>query len=67
MPDLPTVPVTDAQAARVLAAFGTVAKYRLWLRAKVTEAVRDREREALIQSKNAEITAGLTAIDGFGV
>lgn len=67
MPDLPTVTITDTQAARVLAAFGTIAKYRAWLRAQVTDAVRERERAALIAAKNAEITSGLTAIDSFGV
>ena len=67
MPDLPTVTVTDVQAARILAVFGTVTKYRTWLRGKVADEVRLRERDALIASKNREINDGLAAIDSSAV
>lgn len=32
MPTLPTITVTDAQAQRILATFGTATRYRNWLR-----------------------------------
>lgn len=39
MPDLPTLTVTQAQADRCLAAYGTVENYRAWLRAQVRRYV----------------------------
>lgn len=43
MPDLPTLTVTQAQADRMIAAWGTAAAYRQWLRSKIVEYVIDYE------------------------
>lgn len=39
MPDLPTINVTQAQADRMLAAFGSVPKYKEWLRQQIVNHV----------------------------
>lgn len=39
MPDLPTLTVTQAQADRMLAAYGSVANYRQWLKEQIIEHV----------------------------
>jgi hypothetical protein len=39
MPDLPTITVTQAQADRMLAAYGSVANYRLWLKTTIIQYV----------------------------
>jgi hypothetical protein len=44
MPDLPTLTVTDAQAKRLLAAFGGVPQYKAWLRQRLVEVVQQYER-----------------------
>lgn len=47
MPDLPTLTVTQEQADRMLAAFGTVANYRTWLRNNIVSYVQAKELNAL--------------------
>lgn len=43
MPNLPTLTVTDAQASRITAAFGSVTAYKQWLKEKIIEHVLDFE------------------------
>jgi hypothetical protein len=66
MPTLPTFNVTDAQATRITAAFGSVANYKEWLRQSIIDAVFDYERRQMqttfdseIQNKRTEITNDL--------
>lgn len=58
MPQLPTLTVTDAQAARMLAAYGTVDAYKAWLIEQIIGHVLDHEQkrmatEALEQQRTA--------------
>lgn len=46
MPQLPTLTVTDAQATRLLAAFGTSAAYKEWLKNRLIEYVVEAEAMA---------------------
>lgn len=39
MPELPTLTVSDAQAARLMAAFGSVVDYKAWLRRQLVDHV----------------------------
>lgn len=55
MPDLPTLTVTDAQANRMLAAYGSVANYKLWLREKIIEHVLNEEEKQLAQQFSEDI------------
>lgn len=57
MPDLPTLNVTPAQADRLLAAFGSVAKYREWLRKALQDYVIVSERERLRAGLEEDIVA----------
>ena len=43
MPNLPTIFVTDAQADRLLAAFGSVENYKAWLKATLIDYVVEHE------------------------
>jgi hypothetical protein len=43
MPDLPTLTVTDAQAARLLTVFGSAQAYRDWLKATIIHEMALRE------------------------
>lgn len=43
MPTLPTLTVTQAQADRLLAAFGSVANYKEWLKQNLIQYVIDYE------------------------
>ena len=43
MPQLPTLTVTDAQAQRMLAAYGSVDNYLEWLRSQIIEFVVSQE------------------------
>lgn len=45
MPTLPTIDVTQAQADRLLAAFGSVAEYKAWLRQALVARVSFSESE----------------------
>jgi hypothetical protein len=62
MPDLPTIQVTQTQADRILAAFGTVTNYKTWLKNTVRDAVINHELEEIrtqaeadLQTRQAEI------------
>ena len=46
MPQLPTLTVTDVQAARIIAAFGTVEAYKEWLKERLINHVLDVEDQA---------------------
>lgn len=54
MPTLPTLTVTDAQAQRITAAFGSVANYKAWLKSQVIEYVLHYEERQFDQSYMAE-------------
>ncbi len=65
MPDLPTFTVTTAQATRLLAVFGSPAKYKAWLREQIKrEVVAHESREAADVAAAAAraIDADVTAI-----
>jgi hypothetical protein len=65
MPSLPTIDdLTAAQATRVLAAYGSVAEYRVWLRAKVIEHVQKTELRALRATNRAAEAAAAEAVQG---
>lgn len=53
MPDLPTLTVSQAQATRLLEAFGTTAQYKDWLKTQITAHV--------LQYENAKIEAATAA------
>lgn len=60
MPTLPTLTVTDAQATRLLAAFGSVENYKAWLKealiARVVEhEAREVEQNAAIARENNRV------------
>lgn len=57
MPALPTLTLTDAQAERCLAAYGSVAAYRAWLRDAVRDHVLAVERQALTSGPRARLLA----------
>jgi uncharacterized NAD(P)/FAD-binding protein YdhS len=66
MPALPTFTVTDAQAQRLLAAFGSVDNYKAWLKEQLVRYVvdheinQDREEfEASVRIKRTEIEGSL--------
>lgn len=62
MPTLPTFDVTDEQAARLMAAFGTPAAYKAWLRRQIVDAVKRIEgRQRAQQVKDFE--ASLPPLD----
>lgn len=63
MPDLPTITVTDAQAVRCLAAWGSVAAYKSWLQGQVVDYVKGAERAAALADVLAAQQAALAAID----
>lgn len=49
MPNLPTLTVTDAQADRMLAAWGTIDHYKAWLQQQIIEFVIEAERRVANQ------------------
>ena len=59
MPTMPTIDVTQAQADRALAAYGSVANYKRWLADSVREYVVTKERAAINlrheQARQAEV------------
>lgn len=63
MPDLPTLTVTDPQAARCLAAWGSVAAYKAWLAGQVAGYVRATERATVLAGAQDAALAALAAID----
>lgn len=63
MPDLPTLTITDAQADRCLAAWGSVAAYREWLADAVRRYVRTSERAAVLEPLQQQLRDALAALD----
>lgn len=55
MPDLPTLTVTQAQADRMLAVFGTVEAYREWLRESIINHVLAEEEQVRVEQFHAEL------------
>lgn len=62
MPALPTVTVSDAQAARCLAAWGSVAAYKEWLRGSVRDYVLAAERVRVLGPLQQQMQAALAAL-----
>jgi hypothetical protein len=63
MPNLPTLTVTQAQADRLLAAFGSAANYKAWLRETVILYVTQKEAQTSVNSvyqKQSDDAAQLT-------
>jgi hypothetical protein len=54
MPNMPTFQVTDAQAQRILAAYGDADAYRAWLKRAIREHVIAHEGRVLDDQHNAE-------------
>lgn len=54
MPDLPTLTVTQEQADRMIAAYGSVANYRAWLKQKIVAFVLDYEMAQQDQQYTAQ-------------
>lgn len=63
MPDLPTLTVTAPQATRLLAAFGTTAAYRAWLKTALLDEVQRREVRRLDEDANTAKRAALATLD----
>jgi hypothetical protein len=63
MPDLPTLTVTTAQANRMLAAFGSAANYREWLRARIVDEVKRVETRSILVQADADQRAKAAEID----
>ena len=63
MPALPTLTITDDQATRCLAAWGSVAAYKAWLAAEVAGYVRATERAAILADVLAAQELALAGID----
>lgn len=63
MPTLPTLTISDEQAARCLAAWGSVAGYKQWLAVQVRDYVKGAERAAALADVLAAQQAALAAID----
>lgn len=54
MPDLPTLTVTQTQADRMIAAWGSAAAYRAWLKEQIIAFVINYETEQTDAVYNAE-------------
>lgn len=63
MPDLPTLTVTGPQATRLLAAFGTAAGYRSWLKQALLDEVQRREARALDEAHNEAKRVALAQLE----
>lgn len=63
MPALPTLTITDEQAARCLAAWGSAGAYRAWLAGQVRGYVRAQERAAALAEILSAQEAALAAVD----
>ncbi len=50
MPDLPTITVTQAQADRMLSAWGSAANYKTWLKQMIIDYVLS--QEAVVDNEN---------------
>lgn len=70
MPDLPTITVTQAQADRIIAAFGAdqataVPAYKRWLAGAVRQHVLQQAAEAQQTANVAATTAALVATEAL--
>jgi hypothetical protein len=63
VPALPTLTITDDQATRCLAAWGSVAAYKAWLASEVAGYVRASERATVLADAQDAALAMLAAID----
>lgn len=63
MPTLPTLTITAAQAERCLAAWGSVAAYKAWLRDMVATHVLATERQAATAGLRAQLLAAQAIVD----
>lgn len=63
MPQLPTLTVTDAQAARITAAYGSTANYKVWLRRQLIAFVFDYEARQIQAQATADIETTRTNVD----
>jgi hypothetical protein len=64
MPTMPTIDVTQAQADRALAAFGSVANYKRWLADSVRDFVVNKERQAINLRHEQQRQAEIAQIEG---
>jgi hypothetical protein len=62
--DLPTLSVTNAQAQRLLAAFGDQAGYRRWLKRALLDEVDRREARRLHDEANTSVREALEQLRG---
>lgn len=57
MPELPTITVTPAQAAKLVEVFGSATEYRVWLRAAIRHEVAQRHARALQDAHDARLAS----------
>lgn len=66
MPTLPTITVTQAQADRMIAAFGSSAEYTKWLKENIVEFVLNKEavdrQRTWMEQETAKREADRTAL-----
>ena len=63
MPELPTLTVTQEQADRAVAAWGSVAAYKAWLAASVRAYVLASESAAILGPLRDQMAAAQAALD----
>ena len=61
--DLPTISVTNAQAAKLIELFGSAAEYKQWLRQAVREEALRRHAQTLRDQANTAVREGLEALE----
>lgn len=68
MPTLPTITVSDANAQRMLAAYGSEAAYITWLQNSIIDFVLNKEaverQRVWMEQENAKRAADRTALGG---
>jgi hypothetical protein len=65
MPTLPTFTVTQAQADRLLAAFGSVENYQNWLKNQLVTFVLNKEMESANEAMEAQVAAKRAELNAF--
>lgn len=63
MPNLPTLAVTDPQATRITAAFGSVANYKTELRKWIKDRVLQHEAQVLMDKLDADVQTKIQNIE----
>jgi len=63
MPNLPTVTVTDAQAARITAAYGDATAYKAWLKQAIKDYVFRKEAEAITAKAQTDVQTKLAQVE----